>query len=75
MLPIRPRPEAGQMTAHRMQHGVDGFAPGNQVVDVEQRAQRRTDRDHRSVEEAVAKAVPAAVDGVRQHLPGQARPG
>ena len=57
-------------SSHRVNHGANGLAPGNQVVHIEQCVQRRPHWDHRAVEEAVGKAAPSAVDGVWEHLRG-----
>jgi len=54
--------------AHRVQDRAHRRAPLDQVVHVEERVERRADRLYLVVEEAVVVAVPAAVDGLRQHL-------
>ena len=59
-------------TAHPVQHGADGRAPGEEVIDVEQRVQRRMHLLHLPVEKAVLEPAAAAMDRVSQHLTREA---
>ena len=56
-----------------MQDGACRGGPTEQVVDVEQRIERRADGLDCAVCKAVIEAVPATMDTIRQHLEGEQR--
>ena len=55
---------------HLMQHGANGGAPGQQVIHVEQSAERLAHGHHLTGPEVVLEPAAPAVHCVRQHLRG-----